>query len=117
MQLVGIKLLRMWSPLPNAAEFRSLPLRLILATTFTPVMLLALVGVWKYVRRDWPYLLLVLPAIYFTCLHVIFVSSIRYRQPAMLPLIILAAAAIVAWLGPKSKVPSPNPDSLADASG
>jgi 4-amino-4-deoxy-L-arabinose transferase-like glycosyltransferase len=106
-QLAGIKLLRMWSPVPNAAEFRSTTLRLILATTFTPVMLLALVGVWRYTRRDWPYLLLVLPAIYFTCLHVIFVSSIRYRQPAMLPLTILAAAVLTAWFSPKSKVESP----------
>lgn len=102
-ELVGIKLLRMWSPLPNAAEFRSLSLRLVLALSFTPVLLLAVVGAWKNVRRDWPYLLLVLPAIYFTCLHVIFVSSIRYRQPAMLPLIILAAAVIAPLisLGPK----------------
>jgi 4-amino-4-deoxy-L-arabinose transferase-like glycosyltransferase len=91
LQLARVKFLRMWSPLPNAAEFRSTTLRLVLAMTFTPVLLLALVGAWCYLRRDWPYLLLVLPAVYFTCLHVIFVSSIRYRQPAMMTLIILAA--------------------------
>lgn len=94
-ELAGIKFLRMWSPLPNAAEFRSTMLRLVLAMTFTPILLLALVGAWRYLRRDWPYLLLVLPAAYFTCLHVIFVSSIRYRQPAMMTLIILAAAALI----------------------
>jgi 4-amino-4-deoxy-L-arabinose transferase-like glycosyltransferase len=105
-QLAGIKLLRMWSPVPNAAEFGSTTLRLVLATTFTPVMLLALVGAWRYCRRELPYLLLVLPAIYFTCLHVVFVSSIRYRQPAMLPLIVLAAAVVAAWFDRKSKVES-----------
>ena len=56
--------------------------------------LLAVTGVWLFARRDWPYLLLILPAIYFTALHVVFVSSIRYRQPAMLPLIVLAV-----WIG------------------
>ncbi len=102
LQLVGIKLLRMWSPLPNAAEFQSTTLRLILAITYTPVILLALVGVWRYAGRDWPYLLCLLPALYFTLLHVVFVSSIRYRQPAMLPLIVLAAAAVSS----KFQVPS-----------
>jgi hypothetical protein len=92
LQLAGRKFLRIWSFVPNASEFQSRWLRLILAATYTPVILLALVGMWRYASRDWPYLLCVLPAIYFTCLHVIFVSSIRYRQPAMLPLIVLAAA-------------------------
>jgi 4-amino-4-deoxy-L-arabinose transferase-like glycosyltransferase len=121
-QLVGIKLVRMWNPLPNAAEFNSLSLRLILAATYTPIVLLALVGAWhsffgdglRGARREWPYLLLVLPAVYFTCLHVVFVSSIRYRQPAMLPLIVLAAAVIASTISPKSKIQGPksvvNPD-------
>jgi hypothetical protein len=109
MQLVCIKFLRMWNPLPNAAEFGSGTLRLLLALTYTPVIALAVVGVWKYARRDWPFLLCALPAIYFTCLHVIFVSSIRYRQPAMLLLIVLAAAVLMDWT---AKLPArhPNPD-------
>ena len=97
-ELVLIKFTRMWSLLPNATEFQSTTLRLILAFTYTPVILLALLGAWRFARRDWPYLLCVLPAVYFTCLHVIFVSSIRYRQPAMLPLIVLAAAVVTHWL-------------------
>jgi Uncharacterized membrane protein, required for N-linked glycosylation len=96
-ELVWIKLRRMWSPLPNAAEFGGGLTRLILALTYTPVLVLAAVGAWRYVRRDWPYALCVLPAIYFTCLHVIFVSSIRYRQPAMLVLIVVAAGVIGEW--------------------
>jgi len=91
--LAGRKFLRIWSFLPNASEFQSRWLRLVLALTYAPVIALALVGVWRFARRDWPYLLCLLPALYFTCLHVIFVSSIRYRQPAMLPLIVLAAGA------------------------
>jgi hypothetical protein len=45
------------------------------------------------------YLLCLIPAVYFTCLHVVFVSSIRYRQPAMLPLIVLAAGVLAQWIG------------------
>ena len=32
-----------------------------------------------------------LPAVYLTLLHVVFVSSLRYREPAMLALLALAA--------------------------
>src|SRR5207247_851662 len=98
LQLTVKKFSRMWSPVPNASEFQSRPLRLLLAATYTPIIGLALIGVWRYARRDWPHLLCVLPAIYFTCLHVVFVSSIRYRQPAMLPLIVLAAAVLAEWM-------------------
>jgi 4-amino-4-deoxy-L-arabinose transferase-like glycosyltransferase len=108
-QLVGIKFLRMWNPLPNAAEFGSGTLRLVLALTYTPVIVLAAIGVWRFARRDWPYLLCLLPAVYFTCLHVIFVSSIRYRQPAMLVLIVLAAGVAAEWLARDDRKLNPEP--------
>jgi 4-amino-4-deoxy-L-arabinose transferase-like glycosyltransferase len=97
-ELVGIKFLRMWNPVPNATEFGSGTLRLALALTYTPLIALALLGAWRYCSRGWPYQLCLLPAAYFTCLHVIFVSSIRYRQPAMLLLIVLAAGIVGEWI-------------------
>ncbi len=101
LELIGIKLLRIWSFLPNANEFQNRWLRLALLTTYTPIIALALLGIWRYSSRGWPYILCCLPAIYLTCLHIIFVSSIRYRQPAMLPLIILAAAILTKSTGPR----------------
>jgi 4-amino-4-deoxy-L-arabinose transferase-like glycosyltransferase len=98
LELAIKKFARMWSFVPNASEFQSRPLRLVLALTYTPVIVLALMGMWRYSRRDWPYLLCVLPAVYFTCLHIVFVSSIRYRQPAILPLIVLVAAVLNEWI-------------------
>jgi 4-amino-4-deoxy-L-arabinose transferase-like glycosyltransferase len=103
-RLSGIKFLRMWNVIPNATEMRGTSLRLALAATYAPTILLSLIGVWRFRSRGWPYLLCLLPAIYFTLLHCIFVSSIRYRQPAMLPLIVLAAAVVCEWWnGPRIK--------------
>jgi 4-amino-4-deoxy-L-arabinose transferase-like glycosyltransferase len=105
-ELAGVKFVRMWSPLPNAAEFRSLWLRLILAATYLPVLVLGLFGAWRHAPRGWPYILCLLPAIYFMLLHVIFVSSIRYRQPAMLALIVLGSGVLATTLFPSAKEPA-----------
>jgi hypothetical protein len=61
---------------------------------YVPVLGLGLVGVWRFTHRGWPYLLCLLPATYCAVLHVVFVGSVRYRQPAMLALTVLAAAAV-----------------------
>jgi 4-amino-4-deoxy-L-arabinose transferase-like glycosyltransferase len=96
--LMATKFVRMWNLWPNATEFRSWKLRLIIVVGYLPLLMLALWGTWKFVGRGWPYALCVMPALYFTCLHVIFVSSLRYRQPAMLAWIVLAAAAVaIGW--------------------
>ena len=61
--------------------------------TYTPLLILAIIGAWRTAGRGWPYILCWLPAVYLTLLHVVFVSSIRYRDPAMLALLALAAGA------------------------
>ena len=95
--LAGIKLVHMWNVWPNEPKFRRAWLGLALLVGYGPVLLLAGYG-WFRVRA-WrtPLLLYWLPAFYLTGLHVVFVSSIRYRQPAMFGLIVLAAAGIDRW--------------------
>jgi 4-amino-4-deoxy-L-arabinose transferase-like glycosyltransferase len=93
-QLAWIKFLRTWNLWPNEPTLRSWPMRLAVLLTYTPLLCLGLVGAWRYTPRGWPYVLAWLPAVYFLLLHVIFVSSIRYREPAMLALATLAAGVL-----------------------
>ncbi len=81
LQLGLIKLGRYWSPWPNASEFQS-PLMAVASTVIViPVYVLLLAGVWNR-RRDPRALVLVAgPLIYFCAVHLVFVSSIRYRIP------------------------------------
>lgn len=92
-RLAGVKFLRMWSPWPNAADMQSWLFRLALLLGYTPLVVLAGWGLIRSWRRGWPHVLCALPAVYFTGLHVVFVSSVRYREPAMLALIVLAGGA------------------------
>jgi len=96
-QLVGIKFLRMWNVWPNAAAGNNRLSRIVLPLTYLPLISLALWGLWRHRTGGWETWICLLPAIYFTLLHVIFVSSLRYRQPVMLPLLVLAAAALGSW--------------------
>ena len=84
----------MWNIWPNEPGLRSWPLRIIVMAGYVPLLLLGIWGTWKFARHGWPYALCAMPAVYFTLLHVIFVSSIRYRQPAMLAVIVLAAGTV-----------------------
>ena len=102
-ELMGIKLVRLWNVWPNEAAFSAWHIRLAVLFSYGPVMILAVIGGWQTIHRGWPYVLCWLPAVYFTLLHVVFVSSIRYRQPAMLTLIVLAAGVIVSRSGGNDK--------------
>ena len=90
--LAGVKFLRMWNIWPNSAEIGSVWTYRLMTLAYLTLLILSLVGAWKFARLAHPAILCLLPAVYLTGLHVIFVSSIRYRQPAMLVLIVLAAA-------------------------
>jgi len=94
LRLAGVKLVRMWNIWPNEPAFRAWPVRLAVCLTYVPVLVLGVWGAAMTIRRGWPYWLCWLPAVYFTALHVVFVSSIRYRQPAMFGLMILAAGVV-----------------------
>lgn len=96
-QLAGIKFLRLWNVWPNAAEFGGWIPRLLVTFSYVPLLVLGIVGVWRFRHLGFGWMLLWLPAAYFTALHVVFVSSLRYREPAMLTWIVLAAAVLVAW--------------------
>jgi hypothetical protein len=94
-ELAAVKLVRLWNLWPNERQFSTWPIRLIVALGYLPVAVLGLAGAAGSFRRGWPYVLCWLPAAYFTLLHVVFVSSIRYREPAMLALMVLAAGSIL----------------------
>jgi hypothetical protein len=94
-QLAWIKLLRIWNFWPNEPQMSSWPLRMVVLFTYPPLLIFAIIGAWRTFDVGWPYRLCWLPAVYFTLLHTIFVSSLRYREPAMLAL--LALAAIGMW--------------------
>ena len=93
-ELAVIKFFRLWNVWPNEPAFASPVIRLVVFVTWTPILVLALIGMGMTFRRGFEYAILILPAIYLTMLHVIFVSSLRYRVPAMLCLMILAAYPI-----------------------
>jgi 4-amino-4-deoxy-L-arabinose transferase-like glycosyltransferase len=95
LQLAGIKFLRMWNVWPNEPRLSASWLAgFLVFFTYTPLLILAIMGAWRTVGRGWPYILCCLPAVYLTLLHVVFVSSIRYRDPAMLALLALAAGGL-----------------------
>jgi hypothetical protein len=96
LELAGIKVLRLWNIWPNETELRSWGMRIVVLLTYLPVLLAALYGIWKFTAAGWAYAVAWLPALYLTLLHTVFVSSIRYREPAMLAFIVLAAGAISA---------------------
>jgi 4-amino-4-deoxy-L-arabinose transferase-like glycosyltransferase len=94
-QLAGLKFVRMWNVWPNEPALSSRWIVcLAVFFTYTPLLILAIIGACRTVGRGWPYILCCLPAVYLTLLHVVFVSSIRYRDPAMLALLALAAGAV-----------------------
>ncbi|MFV2068458.1 MAG: ArnT family glycosyltransferase [Pirellulales bacterium] len=100
-RLALIKLVRMWNLWPNDAQFRRWPLRLAVALTYGPLLVLGLVGSWRFRHLGWPIVLCLLPAIYFSLLHMVFVSSLRYRQPALLLLALPAAALLAQVVQPR----------------
>lgn len=92
-ELAFWKLLRMWSPTPIDQNFASPLASLAQQLSFDGLMLLVLLGLYCHARDRWLLFVCLAPAVYFTMIHMIFVSSIRYREPAVLVMAVIAAGA------------------------
>lgn len=100
LRLAGAKLTRMWNPIPNVETYRSSAVRLISAAWTIPTFALAAVGVMLLARGRQRggfqvASFLLLPAVYFSALHSLFVGSVRYRLAAIPMIEILAAMTLV----------------------
>ncbi len=93
LRLAWSKLRRTWSISMNAENYSSWKYDAVCWLTVAPVFGFAIAGVWIMRRHGWELALLLLPAAYFTLLHVVFVGSVRYRLPAMPFVFVLAAVA------------------------
>lgn len=98
-RLAAIKFARMWNPFPNVETYQSPLIRFVSAAWTLPLYSLALIGcflLWRARRADRRIigLWLLLPALYYSALHSLFIGSVRYRLGAVVMLEILAAFAL-----------------------
>lgn len=98
LRLAVVKVGRTWRPWPSADEIPGFAIRFASAAGMMIVVVPALIGLWQHRRRGWEVWMLWAPAIYFTCLHAVFIGSMRYRLPAVLILTILAAPVWADWM-------------------
>jgi 4-amino-4-deoxy-L-arabinose transferase-like glycosyltransferase len=95
-RLAFAKLARFWSPIPLSADFGGRWLYVAVGGLYAiPLFLFAAVGLWRGKLSRRSKLILLLPAIYFSLVHSVFVGSLRYRVPCDVPLAVLAAAGVV----------------------
>lgn len=117
-RLAGEKFARMWNPLPNVETYQSLLIRTVSVLWTLPTFLLALTGTYLLWRMENQFhrkilLWLLLPALYYSAIHSLFIGSIRYRLGAIPMLEILAAFALVVLIE-KIQTGHPNRDSSID---
>ncbi len=94
--LAVVKVGRTWSPWFNAEGFSARPIQWAMGLWYIPLLILAAMGVvatfgntLKRELRTW--VLLLIPVVYFTGVHALFLGSVRYRVP-LEPIICIFAA-------------------------
>lgn len=97
LRLAWNKFCRTWNIWPPAQELSSIWVRLTESIGCFTILSLAIWGTWVSRSRLGEFYLLLLPVPYFTLLHMIFVGSVRYRQPAIMAISVLAGIAIL-WI-------------------
>jgi len=120
LRLAAVKAARFWSPWPNAAAFRRPALAALSALFTIPQFALIALGCWDRRRDPRALALLGLPLAYTSALHLIFVGSMRYRVPAAVPALGLAALGLRALLNrrtPPGPIPQDRPNGDDDRGG
>jgi len=97
--LAAVKAARFLSPWPNAEGFRSPLLAVVSSALVLPQFALIALGAWDRRRDPRVLALLGLPLAYTFLLHLVFVSSMRYRVPVAVPALGLAAVGLRRVLG------------------
>jgi hypothetical protein len=97
--LAAIKFARYWSPWPNAEGLSSPAIALASALFQVPLLAAMARGAWDRCRDARALVILAGPILYFCALHLVFASSMRYRLPAEMPALGLAAIGLVRILG------------------
>ena len=103
LRLAVVKWRRTWNPVPNAESYGSAGIRVVAASWTIPTFALAVAGAILLPMTHGriglvKVLFLLLPALYVTALHGLFVGSVRYRLVAIPFLEVLAALAVVAMI-------------------
>ncbi len=97
-----IKFRRFWNVVPNVKEYSSLRYKLVSLFSYGPILLFAIGGIILTAKRWREVILLYLPVIFFTLVHLIILGSIRYRVPIM-PFVIIFSSVGLNRLGEKLK--------------
>jgi len=90
-RLAWVKFGRTWNPLPNAPGYRGAPTAWVLAAYTVGLLALAAAGLGIWRREPVALGMILLPIVYFTLLHSVFIGSVRYRVPLM-PFVAMLAA-------------------------
>jgi len=97
-RLAASKLMRFWNIFPNFGTYRQASYMVASALHAVPMMVCMVVGLALWRGRPGAAVVLLVPAAYFSLLHMVFVGSIRYRAPVMPLLAVFAGAGVVAVL-------------------
>lgn len=92
-RLALIKLQKTFRPFPVAAEVGSGWIRVAEGVAYLLIFVSGIWGAWE-LRNEIGCWLFVLPLLYFGVIHMIFIGSVRYRQPAVLILCVLAGIGL-----------------------
>jgi hypothetical protein len=96
-RLALIKFRKMWSPWPTAEELGGVGIRIAESLVYVIILLLAVMGLGTSRGKRAGIAIYVYPTLYFAALHLVFVGSVRYRQPAVLALCVVAGIGL-AWM-------------------